>query len=196
LCFLLAPFCQPTCKNIIVVALPLAFPWVFTTFSWSFWAPSPRTGYNQVGVCVDAFVDRGAFEKLPELPPSPFLAEGEIAAGKLNPFCWRFSIYFCYYLIIFTDVCDCMKIHLHTKLHTSICQIIYIYINLYLCTYIYLHMYICCILLQRAVIECNVLLCCVVLCHVMFCYVMLCCVHYMCFMPCKVRKARQGKVGL
>lgn len=44
------------------------------------WMPLVQalTGYNQVGVCVDAFVDRGAFVKLPELPPSPFLAEGEI----------------------------------------------------------------------------------------------------------------------
>ena len=39
------------------------------------WMPLAEalTGYTQVGVCVDAFLNPEAFDRLPEVPPSPFL---------------------------------------------------------------------------------------------------------------------------
>lgn len=43
------------------------------------WMPLARalTGYTQVDVCVDAFLDGNAFDKLPDVPPSPFQAAGQ-----------------------------------------------------------------------------------------------------------------------
>ena len=39
------------------------------------WMPLAEalTGYTQVGVCVDAFLNPEAFDRLSEVPPSPFL---------------------------------------------------------------------------------------------------------------------------
>eukprot|EP00928_Gymnodinium_smaydae_P038800 TRINITY_DN2666_c1_g1_i1.p1 TRINITY_DN2666_c1_g1~~TRINITY_DN2666_c1_g1_i1.p1 ORF type:complete len:465 (+),score=106.11 TRINITY_DN2666_c1_g1_i1:50-1396(+) len=44
------------------------------------WMPLAKalTGYTQVDACVDAFVDGAAFDRLPEVPPSPFLAAGQM----------------------------------------------------------------------------------------------------------------------
>lgn len=44
------------------------------------WLPlaSAVAGYTQVDVCVDAFLDPNAFDALPEVPPSPFLASGQV----------------------------------------------------------------------------------------------------------------------
>eukprot|EP00972_Heterocapsa_arctica_P079448 11709663-Heterocapsa_arctica.AAC.1 len=36
------------------------------------------TGYTQVDACVDVFVNANAFERLPDVPPSPFLASGQM----------------------------------------------------------------------------------------------------------------------
>merc|ERR1712203_486474 len=36
------------------------------------------TGYTQVSACVDAFMDAEAFDRLPDVPPSPFLASGQV----------------------------------------------------------------------------------------------------------------------
>ena len=46
------------------------------------WMPLAEalTGYTQVGVCVDAFLDATAFDRLPEVPPSPFLKAGEMVS--------------------------------------------------------------------------------------------------------------------
>merc|ERR1712203_960008 len=35
------------------------------------------TGYTQLDACVDAFVDANAFERLPDVTPSPFMAAGQ-----------------------------------------------------------------------------------------------------------------------
>mmetsp|Transcript_80476 Transcript_80476/g.207144 ORF Transcript_80476/g.207144 Transcript_80476/m.207144 type:complete len:430 (+) Transcript_80476:120-1409(+) len=44
------------------------------------WMPLARamTGYSQVDVNVDAFLSANAFERLPDVPPSPFLAAGQV----------------------------------------------------------------------------------------------------------------------
>jgi hypothetical protein len=44
------------------------------------WMPLAQamTGYTQVGACVDAFLDAEAFDRLPDVPPSPFLAAGQV----------------------------------------------------------------------------------------------------------------------
>lgn len=46
------------------------------------WMPLVQalTGYTQVGVCVDAFLNPAAFHELPSVPPSPFLAAGEMVS--------------------------------------------------------------------------------------------------------------------
>ncbi|CAE7433994.1 ddaF [Symbiodinium natans] len=46
------------------------------------WMPLAEalTGYTQVGVCVDAFLNPEAFDRLPEVPPSPFLKAGEMVS--------------------------------------------------------------------------------------------------------------------
>jgi hypothetical protein len=44
------------------------------------WMPLAQamTGYTQVKVCVDAFMDGDAFDRLPDVPPYPFLAAGQV----------------------------------------------------------------------------------------------------------------------
>merc|ERR1719356_1376159 len=44
------------------------------------WMPLAQslTGYTQVSACVDAFLDVNAFDSLPDVPPSPFLASGQV----------------------------------------------------------------------------------------------------------------------
>lgn len=44
------------------------------------WMPLAQamTGYTQVGACADAFLDAEAFDRLPDVPPSPFLAAGQV----------------------------------------------------------------------------------------------------------------------
>jgi len=44
------------------------------------WMPLAQamTGYTQVSACVDAFVDVNAFDRLPDVPRSPFLASGQV----------------------------------------------------------------------------------------------------------------------
>lgn len=44
------------------------------------WMPLAQamTGYTQVSACVDAFLDANAFDGLPDVPPSPFLAAGQV----------------------------------------------------------------------------------------------------------------------
>jgi biotin carboxylase len=44
------------------------------------WMPLAQamTGYTQVDACVDAFLDAEAFDRLPDVPPSPFLAAGQV----------------------------------------------------------------------------------------------------------------------
>eukprot|EP00425_Heterocapsa_triquetra_P039836 CAMPEP_0195080020 /NCGR_PEP_ID=MMETSP0448-20130528/21828_1 /TAXON_ID=66468 /ORGANISM="Heterocapsa triquestra, Strain CCMP 448" /LENGTH=447 /DNA_ID=CAMNT_0040112929 /DNA_START=117 /DNA_END=1460 /DNA_ORIENTATION=- len=44
------------------------------------WIPLARatTGYSQVDVCVDAFLDGEAFDRLPDVSPSPFKAAGTV----------------------------------------------------------------------------------------------------------------------
>merc|ERR1712039_148083 len=44
------------------------------------WMPLARalTGYTQVDACVDAFLDANAFERLPDVTPSPFKAAGQV----------------------------------------------------------------------------------------------------------------------
>jgi biotin carboxylase len=44
------------------------------------WMPLAQamTGYTQVSACVDAFLDAEAFDRLPDVPPSPFLAAGQV----------------------------------------------------------------------------------------------------------------------
>lgn len=44
------------------------------------WMPLAKalTGYTQVEACVDAFLDADAFDKLPGVPLSPFLAAGQV----------------------------------------------------------------------------------------------------------------------
>jgi hypothetical protein len=44
------------------------------------WMPLAKalTGYTQVDACVDAFVNANAFQRLPDVPPSPFLAAGMV----------------------------------------------------------------------------------------------------------------------
>jgi len=44
------------------------------------WMPLARglTGYTQVDACVDAFLNANAFERLPDVPPSPFMAAGQV----------------------------------------------------------------------------------------------------------------------
>ena len=36
------------------------------------------TGYTQVDACVDAFLNANAFERLPDVPSSPFMAAGQV----------------------------------------------------------------------------------------------------------------------
>lgn len=38
------------------------------------------TGYTQVDACVDAFLNPNAFDSLPSVPPSPFLAAGQVVS--------------------------------------------------------------------------------------------------------------------
>merc|ERR1712061_249956 len=44
------------------------------------WMPLARalTGYTQVDTCIDAFLNANAFERLPDVPPSPFMAAGQM----------------------------------------------------------------------------------------------------------------------
>merc|ERR1711879_111308 len=44
------------------------------------WMPLAQamTGYTQVSACVDAFLDVNAFDRLPDVPPSPFFASGQV----------------------------------------------------------------------------------------------------------------------
>jgi len=44
------------------------------------WMPLAHalTGYTQVDACVDAFLNANAFERLPDVPPSPFMAAGQV----------------------------------------------------------------------------------------------------------------------
>merc|ERR1711877_5975 len=44
------------------------------------WMPLAHalTGYTQVDACVDAFLDVNAFDRLPDVPPSPFFASGQV----------------------------------------------------------------------------------------------------------------------
>merc|ERR1712232_1522047 len=44
------------------------------------WMPLAQamTGYTQVSACVDASLDVNAFDRLPDVPPSPFLAAGQV----------------------------------------------------------------------------------------------------------------------
>jgi len=46
------------------------------------WMPLARalTGYTQVDACVDAFLHANAFDRLPDVPPSPFLASGQVVS--------------------------------------------------------------------------------------------------------------------
>jgi biotin carboxylase len=44
------------------------------------WMPLARalTGYTQVDACVDAFLNANAFDRLPDVTPSPFMAAGQV----------------------------------------------------------------------------------------------------------------------
>jgi glutathione synthase/RimK-type ligase-like ATP-grasp enzyme len=44
------------------------------------WMPLAHalTGYTQVDACVDAFLNANAFDRLPDVPPSPFMAAGQV----------------------------------------------------------------------------------------------------------------------
>merc|ERR1711972_507242 len=44
------------------------------------WMPLARalTGYTQVDACVDAFLNASAFDQLPDVTPSPFMAAGQV----------------------------------------------------------------------------------------------------------------------
>merc|ERR1740138_1746708 len=46
------------------------------------WMPLARamTGYTQVDACVDAFLNANAFERLPDVTPSPFMAAGQVVS--------------------------------------------------------------------------------------------------------------------
>merc|ERR1712232_1100827 len=44
------------------------------------WMPLAQamTGYTQVSACVNAFLDVNAFDRLPDVPVSPFMASGQV----------------------------------------------------------------------------------------------------------------------